>query len=59
MNQVTEEYDENFINFCVMYDGQEEIVDAVRNIVQENIASNQIDKDTGKISFIHKRFSRM
>src|SRR6056297_1004698 len=36
MNKVTENYNDNHINFCVMYDGQEEIVDAVKKIAQKS-----------------------
>jgi len=45
----TKEYDSYFVNFCVNYDGQEEIVDAVkliaRQIKAEKIDAEMINKD--------------
>jgi undecaprenyl diphosphate synthase len=44
VNEKTAYYNENFINFCVMYDGQEEIVDAVKSIVKSGIEPAAITK---------------
>ena len=35
--EFTKENDQNFINLCIMYDGQEEIVDAVKEIIKNGI----------------------
>ena len=48
MNRATEHHHDNFINFCVMYDGQEELVDCVRGIVKDGIPAEQITKETIK-----------
>ncbi len=44
MNERTENYKKNFINFAVMYDGQEEIVDAVKSIIKSGLPCEKIDK---------------
>lgn len=41
----TKSHDQNFINLCIMYDGHEEIVDAVKEIVKNNIPPEKIDKN--------------
>lgn len=41
----TKDNDKNFINLCIMYDGQEEIVDAVKQIVQDGVKSEEIDQE--------------
>jgi undecaprenyl diphosphate synthase len=41
----TKEHNQNFINLCIMYDGQEEIVDAVKKIIQNNIKSEEVDRN--------------
>jgi undecaprenyl diphosphate synthase len=43
--EFTEENNKNFINLCIMYDGQEEIVDAVKDILNSNVKSEEIDKE--------------
>ncbi|MFX1501811.1 MAG: polyprenyl diphosphate synthase [Promethearchaeota archaeon] len=43
--ELTEDNDQNFINLCVMYDGHEEIVDAVKEIVSNGIKPEQVNKD--------------
>ncbi len=48
MNERTENYKKNFINFAVMYDGQEEIVDAVKSILKSGLSHEKINKDTIK-----------
>jgi len=52
----TKEHDQNFINLCIMYDGQEEIVDAVKDIINAKIQSDKIDKDTIKSYLYTKNF---
>jgi undecaprenyl diphosphate synthase len=39
----TKDHKENFINLCIMYDGREEIVDAVKKIIKENVNSDEVD----------------
>ncbi|MFW9937628.1 MAG: polyprenyl diphosphate synthase [Candidatus Thorarchaeota archaeon] len=53
--EFTKEYDQNFINLCIMYDGQDEIVDAVRNIVKDGIKVDQIDRELIK-SYLYTRY---
>jgi len=48
VNLATTEYRDNFINFCVMYDGQDELVDAAKKIVQSGIPSYEITRQTIK-----------
>ena len=48
LREFTKEHDQKFINLCIMYDGQEEIVDAVKNIINANIQPDKINKDTIK-----------
>ncbi|MFW9882439.1 MAG: polyprenyl diphosphate synthase [Candidatus Thorarchaeota archaeon] len=39
----TMDHDQNFINLCIMYDGQEEIVDAVKKIINDGIKPEKVD----------------
>lgn len=39
----TKDHDQNFINLCIMYDGHEEIVDAVKKIINDGIKPEKID----------------
>ncbi|MHA1724656.1 MAG: polyprenyl diphosphate synthase [Promethearchaeota archaeon] len=38
----TKNHDKAFINICIMYDGQEEIVDAVKSLIKENVNAEKI-----------------
>jgi len=40
----TKEHNQNFINLCIMYDGQEEIVDAVKKMIQNDVKSEDVDR---------------
>ena len=40
--EFTVDHDQNFINLCIMYDGREEIVDALRGIINDGIDSKEI-----------------
>ncbi|MFX1406460.1 MAG: polyprenyl diphosphate synthase [Promethearchaeota archaeon] len=53
--EFTKEYDQNFINLCIMYDGQDEIVDAVRNIVKDGIKVDEINRELIK-SYLYTRY---
>ncbi|NVM44339.1 MAG: di-trans,poly-cis-decaprenylcistransferase [Candidatus Lokiarchaeota archaeon] len=46
--EFTRENDQNFINLCIMYDGQEEIVDAVKKIIKSGVKVDDIDKNMVK-----------
>ncbi|MFW9874780.1 MAG: polyprenyl diphosphate synthase [Candidatus Thorarchaeota archaeon] len=39
----TIDHDKNFINLCIMYDGHEEIVDAVKKIINDGITPEEVD----------------
>lgn len=54
LREFTKEHDQKFINLCIMYDGQEEIVDAVKAIINASIQSDKINKDTIK-SYLYTR----
>jgi tritrans,polycis-undecaprenyl-diphosphate synthase [geranylgeranyl-diphosphate specific] len=43
--EFTKEHNQRFINLCIMYDGQEEIVDAVKEIIKDGIKSEDIDRE--------------
>ncbi|MHA1669578.1 MAG: polyprenyl diphosphate synthase [Promethearchaeota archaeon] len=55
----TKEHDQNFINLCIMYDGQEEIVDAVKKIIDSNIQSDKVNKDTIKSNLYAYNFPEL
>ena len=54
--EFTKEHDQNFINLCIMYDGQEEIVDAVKKITENKIKSEDITRDLIKSYLYTKSF---
>ncbi len=41
----TKNHNEHFLNMCILYDGQEEIVDAVKKIIRKGIPTNKISKE--------------
>lgn len=41
----TKNHDKYFLNLCIIYDGQEEIVDAVKKIIRKGIPANSISKE--------------
>lgn len=53
--EFTKDHDQNFINLCIMYDGQDEIVDAVKNIVKDGIKVDEIDRELIK-SYLYTRY---
>ncbi|MBD3229624.1 MAG: di-trans,poly-cis-decaprenylcistransferase [Candidatus Lokiarchaeota archaeon] len=55
----TKNYDKYHINFCVVYDGQEEIVQAVKNIINDDIPAKKIDKDLFKNYLYTKDFPEL
>ncbi len=46
--EFTKENDQNFINLCIMYDGQEEIVDAVKEIIKNGVKAGDINREVIK-----------
>lgn len=45
LNEFTKDHDKAFLNVCIMYDGQEEIVDAVKKIIKDNINEDNINRE--------------
>jgi len=41
--EFTKKHNQNFINLCIMYDGHEEIVDAVRGIINDGVEPKEIN----------------
>ncbi|MFX1570040.1 MAG: polyprenyl diphosphate synthase [Promethearchaeota archaeon] len=54
--EFTKNHDQNFINLCIMYDGHEEIVDAVKKIVSNGIKSEEVNVDLIKAHLYTKDF---
>lgn len=59
VNEVTKKYQNYFINVCINYDGQEEIVDAVKSIINSGINSADITKKTIKKHLYTKDFPEL
>jgi len=57
--EFTKDHDQNFINLCIMYDGQEEIVDAVKKITDDKIKSEDITRDLIKSYLYTKNFPEL
>lgn len=54
--EFTEDHDQNFINLCIMYDGHEEIVDAVKKIINDGIKPEGVNTDLIKTYLYTKNF---
>ncbi|MFX0077143.1 MAG: polyprenyl diphosphate synthase [Candidatus Hermodarchaeota archaeon] len=54
--EFTKENDQNFINLCIMYDGQEEIVDAVKKIIKNGVKEEDIDRHVIKNHLYTRNF---
>lgn len=54
--EFTKENDKNFINLCIMYDGQEEIVDAVKEIIKSGVKIEDINRDMIKNHLYTRNF---
>ena len=52
----TKDHDQNFINLCIMYDGHEEIVDAVKGIINDGVRSEDINHNLIKKYLWSKNF---
>ena len=59
LSNLTKDYDNYHINFCVVYDGQEEIVDAVKEIIKNNIKLKNVDKNLIKKNLYTKDFPEL
>jgi undecaprenyl diphosphate synthase len=54
--EFTKNHDQYFINLCLMYDGQAEIVDAIKSIIKDNVNPANIDKNLIKSYLYTKNF---
>ena len=54
--EFTKDHNQNFINLCIMYDGQEEIVDAMKKITENKIKSEDITRELIKSYLYTKSF---
>ncbi len=52
----TKDHNQNFINLCIMYDGHEEIVDAIKEIIKNNIKSEDVNTELIKKYLYTKNF---
>ncbi len=59
VNEATKQYSNLFINICINYDGQEELLDAVKDIVRQGYKVEDISKDTIKKSLYTKDFPEL
>ena len=57
--EFTKDHNQNFINLCIMYDGQEEIVDAMKKITEDKIKSEDITRDLIKSYLYTKNFPEL
>lgn len=46
--EATKDYSKCFLNLCIAYDGQEELVDAVKAVVNEGLKSESVNKEVIK-----------
>lgn len=54
--EFTKDHNQNFINLCIMYDGQEEIVDAMKKITEDKIKPEDITRELIKSYLYTKSF---
>lgn len=54
--EFTKDHTQNFINLCIMYDGHEEIVDAVKEIIKSGIKPEEVNADLIKTYLYTKNF---
>jgi len=59
LSELTKDHDRYLINFCVVYDGQEEIVQAVKQILKDKIPPEKIDKKLIKSYLYTKDFPEL
>ena len=54
--EFTKTHNQNFINLCIMYDGHEEIVDAVREIIKDHVKPDDVNTELIKKYLYTKSF---
>jgi len=54
--EFTKTHNQNFINLCIMYDGHEEIVDAVRGIINDHVKPDDVNTELIKKYLYTKSF---
>ena len=54
--EFTKDHTQNFINLCIMYDGHEEIVDAVKEIIKNGINPEEVNAELIKTYLYTKNF---
>jgi undecaprenyl diphosphate synthase len=54
--EFTKDHDQNFINLCIMYDGHEEIVDAVKEMIIDGVTPEMVDTNLIKTYLYAKNF---
>ena len=54
LTDFTQNSDQAFLNVCIMYDGQEEIVDAIKRLIKEGIEPEKINRDLFK-NYLHTK----
>ncbi|MHA1519957.1 MAG: polyprenyl diphosphate synthase [Promethearchaeota archaeon] len=59
VNEATQQYSNLFINICINYDGQEELLDAVKDIVRQGYKIEDISKETIKKSLYTHDFPEL
>jgi len=59
LSKITKDHDNYHINFCVVYDGQEEIVHAVKKILMDNVDPEKVDKNLIKSYLYTKDFPEL
>ncbi len=57
--ETTKDYDQKFLNICIMYDGQEEIIDAVKKILDDKIDPKDVNIDLFKSYLYSKDFPEL
>ncbi len=57
--ETTKDHDKKFLNICIMYDGQEEIVDAVKKILDDKINPKDINIELIKNYLYTKDFPEL
>lgn len=57
--EFTKGHDQNFINLCIMYDGHDEIVDAVKEIINDGVKPEEINRKLIKNYLYTKSFPEL
>ncbi len=57
--EFTKGHDQNFINLCIMYDGHEEIVDAVKEMINDGVKPEEINTSLIKSYLYTKSFPEL